>query len=54
MELDLDPVLLADLIEHGVAMVRERAAVTGSCSRATSSRASAWPRQMSASSSKWS
>ena len=26
MELDLDPVSLADLIEHGVAMVRERAA----------------------------
>jgi CheY-like chemotaxis protein/anti-sigma regulatory factor (Ser/Thr protein kinase) len=26
MELDLEPVLLADLIEHGVAMVRERAA----------------------------
>ena len=29
MELDLDPVLLADLIEHGVAMVRERAARHG-------------------------
>jgi signal transduction histidine kinase/DNA-binding response OmpR family regulator len=29
MELDLDPVVLADLIEHGVAMVRERAASHG-------------------------
>jgi CheY-like chemotaxis protein/anti-sigma regulatory factor (Ser/Thr protein kinase) len=29
MELDLDPVVLADLIEHGVAMVRERAARHG-------------------------
>ncbi len=26
MELDLEPVLLADMIEHGIAMVRERAA----------------------------
>ena len=29
MELDLDPVFLADLIEHGVTMVRERAARHG-------------------------
>jgi signal transduction histidine kinase/CheY-like chemotaxis protein len=29
MELDVEPVLLADLIEHGIAMVRERAAEHG-------------------------
>ena len=53
MELDLDPVSCADLIEHGVAMVRERAASHGDLARrATSSRASASRRPTSASSSR--
>ena len=55
MELDLDAVSLPELIEHGVAMVRERAARPRDLARARRrARASTRPRPTSSSSSRWS